>query len=98
MGSVTVIKSCDTELLLSEYGVVIPSDKRDFELTFTDMDINTMSVIDPLTNEVVTAHEVMFSVKCDNHIRGGYYTKIITGFKDSSSEDIFKEARNLISK
>lgn len=97
MGSVKVVKNCETQVLLPWYGVILKSDNRDIELEFIDSNISTIKTNDPDTNEMITVHEVIFTVKCDGQARPGTHTELIKGMDNSTQEEIFLAARNQIS-
>lgn len=93
MGSIKVVKNCETQVQLPWYGVVLPADNRDIELEFIDSDISTVFVPDPDTYQMVKVHEVIFTVKCEGQIRSGTHTVLVTGMDNASSTEIFAAAR-----
>lgn len=93
MASIKVLKNCETQLQLSWYGIVLPSENRNVELEFIDSDISKIRTLDPETNQIITINEVIFTVKCEDGLRSGTHTELVRGMESASSIEIFEAAR-----
>ncbi|MDU4002737.1 hypothetical protein [Pluralibacter gergoviae] len=96
MDKFKITQKCATTQELTAFGIVIPSTNKNVELEFSESEVNTLTIPDPDTNELMTVHEVIFSVSCVGQIRGGYCTQLIKGMGEASRSDIVAAARAVI--
>ncbi|MGQ6545477.1 hypothetical protein ACUND2_22690 [Serratia sp. IR-2025] len=94
--SLTIKKQCVTNVRLSEYGNAFPGETKEFELTLSNPDINTLHTLDPDTNELVYVHEVVYTVTVEGQLNPGYLTKVIYGIGESNRDEILQKAEELI--